>query len=610
MGHLYLHTFKSCLQPPSCSYYLSYLTYLKNYQGRNMNKYPLAYVLIYSFLISLSVLGPNSSFAAANFKIVPLKGTTLPTEVLLGSTVSAYYTVTNLTHSARNGYAVVGLPSNVHQSTFDFNLNNLCTKPINLAAQESCVLKLDINAAVKSNFALCRGTSCTTSSQALNVSLNSRHCDPTLGPMSLINDFEETVYNFQTDGCFTGASAAPSDFSDVPVRPFIVGDNRAVLWFASNSQGYFKTEGVPTNQGAQDILARMIRASTTGGQCIRWLVSPGQGDTNPIQSYNNELWMVVPYTIDGQTIYSLVHNEYHPCVPPSTGPNCTTSVQNEYGNLVAAHSLDAGNTFQLIQNSSVNNVPVIVAPYPYQNIHDNNQMTGIAGMFAQSNIIKWGDYYYILIEQDLNILNANAPLPGVCIYRTNNLADPRSWLGFDGVQYSVPLVPVYPSSLSNPERYLCHPVLPNFYRFSWSYNVVLNKFIIMGLDTNYHVTGESPIEAFVYTLANLDPQTGVLSSATNTGNSYTEYFLREITWFDKWQAMQNVYGQAYPSFLDPNSPQISDHFGPNLIPGDRNFEYSASSPYLYYTLLFPFNQNKGQDRNVVRQALKVENCIP
>ncbi|KTD57194.1 hypothetical protein Lsai_1798 [Legionella sainthelensi] len=111
-------------------------------------------------------------------------------------------------------------------------------------------------------------------------------------------------------------------------------------------------------------------------------------------------------------------------------------------------------------------------------------------------------------------------------------------------------------------------------------------------------------------MANLDPQTGVLSSATNTGNSYTEYFLREITWFDKWQAMQNVYGQAYPGFLDPNSPQISDHFGPNLIPGDRNFEYSASSPYLYYTLLFPFNQNKGQDRNVVRQALKVENGIP
>ncbi|AUH71290.1 hypothetical protein CAB17_03845 [Legionella sainthelensi] len=120
-------------------------------------------------------------------------------------------------------------------------------------------------------------------------------------------------------------------------------------------------------------------------------------------------------------------------------------MQNEYGNLVAAHSLDAGNTFQLIQNSSVNNVPVIVAPYPYQNIHDNNQMMGIAGMFAQSNIIKWGDYYYILIEQDLNILNANAPLPGVCIYRTNTLADPRSWLGFDGAQYSVPLVPVYPS---------------------------------------------------------------------------------------------------------------------------------------------------------------------
>ncbi len=53
-------------------------------------------------------------------------------------------------------------------------------------------------------------------------------------------------------------------------------------------------------------------------------------------------------------------------------------------------------------------------------------MTGVAGMFAQSNIIKWRDYYYILVNQDLSILNPNAPPGGVCIYRTNNLADPRS----------------------------------------------------------------------------------------------------------------------------------------------------------------------------------------
>ncbi|WP_218054603.1 hypothetical protein [Legionella massiliensis] len=557
--------------------------------------------------MSLLIFGLNTSFAAANFRIAPLAGATLPSEVLLGSTVSAYYTLSNLTHSPRYGYSVVGLPPGVQQSTSDPSVSNLCTNPINLAALETCILKLTISSAVRSNFAICHGSSCTTSPQPLDVSLNSQRCDPVKGPMSLINGIEETVYNFQTDGC---ASAPNGNYSDVPVRPFIVGNNNSILWFASNSQGYFKTNGVPLSQGAQDILAQMVRATDTSGQCIAWLTSPGQGNVNPIESYNNELWMVVPYTLDGQTIYSLVHNEYHPCTPPSTDKDCKVSVENEYGNLVAAQSTDAGNTFKLIQSSSVNNVPVFVAPYPYP-------MTGIGGMFAQSNIIKWGDYYYVLIDQDLKTINSSAPPQGVCIYRTNNLANPRSWLGFDGRAYTVPLVPSYPNSSTNPATYLCKAVLPPLYRFSWSYNVVLNKFVIIGLDSQFQLPGSnSPIEAFVYTLANLDPATGVISAATNTSdNIYKEYFLREITWFDQWQDCETVncqttYGQAYPSVLDPNSPQISNTFGPNLMKGDRNFQYSASLPYLYYTSLFPFSQNKGQDRNVVRQALKVQNCIP
>ena len=72
----------------------------------------------------------------------------------------------------------------------------------------------------------------------------------------------------------------------------------------------------------------------------------------------------------------------------------------------------------------------------------------------------------------------------------------------------------------------------------------------------------------------------------------------------------NILGQAYPSLLDPTSPQISNNFGPGPVPGDRNFQYSGSQPYIYYTLLFPFSQNYGQDRSVVREALSVKNCIP
>ncbi|CEG56980.1 hypothetical protein [Legionella fallonii] len=550
---------------------------------------------IISIIVALFVLNPL--YAASNFKITPLAGTTLPTEVLKGGSIMAYFTVTNLTNSTRNGYAVVGLPQTVSQSTNDAVVANLCSNPINLSAKANCILKLVINGPVSSNFAICNGMNCTIA-PTLNVIVNSKSCDPIYGPMTLLNGIEETVFNYLTDSCpvVTGG-----DYADVPVRPFI-GANNGVLWFASNSQGYFKTDGVSVSQGAADILALMTRARDSNGQCITWVVSPGQGNVNPIDAYNNELWMTVPYTPDGQNVYSLIHNEYHPL---------PVNVNNEYGNIVAAKSSDGGNTFQLIQSSANYNMPVIVSPYPYQNTADNNNMTGVAGMFAQSNIIKWGNYYYILVNQDLSILNANAPPGGVCIYRTNNIADPRSWLGFDGLQYSVPLVPRYPSPpFANPEQYLCHEILPVFYRFSWSYNVKLNKFIIIGIDTNYLQADGSRVEAFIYTLADLDPITGILTPATNTGNTYKEYFIRQITWLDQWSTLRTVLGQSYPSLLDPTSQQISNNYGPRLVTDDHSFQYSNSSPYIYYTLLFPQNENLGRNRNVVRQALKVENCVP
>ena len=101
---------------------------------------------------------------AANFNITPFG--TLPTTVSAGQTVSAYFTLTNLTSTPRDGYVLQGLPASVTQNTTSPN----CSNPINLHPQASCRLQLDISGAVSSNFAICKGSSCTTSSVALNVS--------------------------------------------------------------------------------------------------------------------------------------------------------------------------------------------------------------------------------------------------------------------------------------------------------------------------------------------------------------------------------------------------------------------------------------------------------
>ena len=59
----------------------------------------------------------STSALALPFNISVTSGTSLPTSVAQGQTAIAYYTVTNMTHSQRNGNYVKWLPPNVTQVT-------------------------------------------------------------------------------------------------------------------------------------------------------------------------------------------------------------------------------------------------------------------------------------------------------------------------------------------------------------------------------------------------------------------------------------------------------------------------------------------------------------
>ncbi|MFJ1268660.1 sialidase family protein [Legionella lytica] len=110
----------------------------------------------------------NTAIASATFNIVPKPGTSLPTTVVQGSSVSAYYLITNNTSATRAGYSIKGLPAAVVAQNTG---NGYCPAVISLAPKGSCVLQLDITGAVASNFALCRGVACTSSAIPLNVSV-------------------------------------------------------------------------------------------------------------------------------------------------------------------------------------------------------------------------------------------------------------------------------------------------------------------------------------------------------------------------------------------------------------------------------------------------------
>src|SRR5262249_36012272 len=139
----------------------------------------------------------------------------------------------------------------------------------------------------------------------------------------------------------------------------------------------------------------------------------------------------------------------------------------------------------------------------------------------------------------------------------------------------------YPTA---PEPPPCAKVLPGAFRFSWSYNPMLQQFILLGLVSSPSnqqtcppadpTVGHSDT-AFVYMTATADLPNGQFTIAT------PQTCLLRINWFDRWgRSSPDKIGSAYPSLLDPLSPTLNR--GAAI---DLNFQYSGAQPYLYYTKL-------------------------
>jgi len=408
-----------------------------------------------------------------------------------------------------------------------------------------------------------------------------------------------------------------NDYPDVPARPFVVGSARqTVLWFAANSNGNFSSVGT----GGVDILATLQRGTAAGAGCVPWTATPNYPNSTP-QSYNTGLWLVAPFTLDGIHVQALAHNEFH---GEWTGNTVYCQTQNSqtkivlpcnYWNIVSASSPNGGLTFQLAtQPSSANNLPAIALNAPYVNPSANPQFLGPQGMVAQSNILQFGSYYYVLAAQ--HPYSATGPYSpqqtGTCVYRAavpSSPGDALVWRGWGGKAYDVAVPTTYPSATTT----LCQTVLGTPFRFSWSISRVLTLggqplIIVLGEDTTGgmknsgvstancpYATGASAATtdgAFVYTLAILDQTTGAINQF------WPETCLLQTNSIGKWATSTGLTGQSYPSLLDPQSPQLGA--------GDRNFQNSGAAPYLYYTQLNPRPASgPANNRDLVRVPLSV-----
>ncbi len=103
-------------------------------------------------VIQRAVIGACLFYAtqciALPFTIVPTPGTTLPTLINPGQTITALYTVTNNTAGVRAHNYVKYLPPNVTQVTQDVAYPDLCGASFDLAPGASCQLELQISGAV------------------------------------------------------------------------------------------------------------------------------------------------------------------------------------------------------------------------------------------------------------------------------------------------------------------------------------------------------------------------------------------------------------------------------------------------------------------------------
>lgn len=445
----------------------------------------------------------------------------------------------------------------------------------------------------------------------------------------------EVVWSHATHACDA------TDYSDVPARPFLGEGGSRVFWFASAAPAYYATIGSPAESG-QDILAKAQRVREPGGNCVTWVTPASYNSPLGVpQSYDTGLWMQSVFTPDGQHVFALVHNEFHgelTALPGQPSKYCTITQAFflagngcSYWNMVGAASTDGGRHFSLYKIGGLGtdahyNAPVLASPRPYLLPADNGgNNPGLSGLVTVSNIIRWGRYYYVLVQQVPSAVPALQPpegqeigRDGTCIYRTDRLFDRTSWLGWNGTEYAVPTITHYPSDISDPTEYTCTPVLSGIYRFSWSYNSVLGQFIVLGIDTKY---GANKIEAFVYTTVRLAPGGRLVETSG-------EHLLREINWLDRWSADPSLTGEAYPSLLDPRSPDIARRVHrpiPDIArhvllpeggdsagrrdddgPMDFSFEYSGARPYVYFTLLHPIGPSHDHNsRDLVRQELEV-----
>lgn len=287
-------------------------------------------------------------------------------------------------------------------------------------------------------------------------------------------------------------------------------------------------------------------------------------DLDPDPSKFNDKEWLGPYTLDGNTIYGFISNEYQGNTHPGQCPS-NDAGKCWYNAITFAKSIDKGATYT---HATPPDHLVASLPYPYE------PDIGPSGVFGGSNIIhnQKDGYCYGLIHLEARGLQDW----GTCVMRTRTLDDSTSWRAWNGTDFSVRFVNPYTESGFDPADHVCQPVSrDNIEKMAASvtYNTFFDAFILVGaagLGESWEGTGYGFYYSLSDDLVNWSPKRLIVK--------------RRLFWSiglsrDRFH---------YASLIDPDDTS-------------RNFEVTGQRPYLYY---MRWHDGTTLDRDLVRIPLE------
>jgi hypothetical protein len=277
-------------------------------------------------------------------------------------------------------------------------------------------------------------------------------------------------------------------------------------------------------------------------------------------SHQNHQWLSSVYTIDGQTVFGLVHNEFHGEDDPAECPE-EQSWQCWWNSVTEVISTDGGYHFR------GGDTLVAALPYAY-----SNAKREAAGYFTPSNIVTLDGAWYTVIKATAY----RDQKAGSCLLRSTTPEDPSAWRAWDGSRFDVRPGDPLARAAAHPEQHVCAP-LAN-----------------LSLGDVYGLTRDEASGAFVATMVTMlpvsggPPVCGIWAVASFDLINWSTPVL--VAADPAAPASCEPVSDTYPAILDPVSKS-------------RNFETFGATPYLYFVRVNL--ADPPYDRRLLRQRIKI-----